>query len=133
MAGGAQGGQARPEGYIPGLKDPHLIEETIREMMTKYSAIPSGLEDKIFKPEELAFDNFISYIISKMRTGEKLQTSIKELREKVGMSIAQLAEKAEVPDNTIEQLEEGSYDPSLALAYRIAKALNTSIEELFKL
>ena len=38
----------------------------------KYSAVPSGLEDKIFKPEELAFDNFISYILSKMREGEKL-------------------------------------------------------------
>lgn len=133
MAASAQSGHARPEGYIPGLKDPHLIEKTIREMMTKYSAIPSGLEDNIFKPEELAFDNFISYILSKMRTGEKLQTSIKELREKMGMSIAQLAEKAEVPSNTIEHLEEGSYDPSLALAYRIAKALGTSIEELFKL
>ena len=60
-------------------------------MMIKFSAIPSGLEDNIFKPEELAFDNFISYILSKMREGEKLKTSIKELREKVNLSAAQLA------------------------------------------
>ena len=101
--------------------------------MNKYSAIPSGLEDKIFKPEELAFDNFISYIISKMRTGEKLKTSIQELREKAGMSAAQLADKVEVPVHTIEHLEDGTYDPSLALAYKIAKVLGTSIEQLFKL
>ena len=62
-AASAQSGHIRPEGYIPGLKDPKIIERKIKEMMTKYSAIPSGLEDKIFKPEELAFDNFISYIL----------------------------------------------------------------------
>ena len=61
-AGGGQGGKIKPEGLIPGLKDPHVIEKKINEMMTKYSQIPSRLEDKIFKPEELAFDNFISYI-----------------------------------------------------------------------
>jgi putative transcriptional regulator len=133
MAASAQSGRARPEGYIPGLKNPHFIEEKIKEMINKYSAIPSGLEDKIFKPEELAFDNFISYIISKMRTSDKLQTSIKELREKANMTTAQLADKVEVPVHTIEHLEEGTYDPSLALAYRIAKVLGKSIEELFKL
>ena len=101
--------------------------------MNKYSAIPSGLEDKIFKPEELAFDNFISYIISKMRTAEKLKTSIKDLREKANLTIADLAEKAEVTIQTIKQLEEGNYDPSLALAHRIAIALGSKIEELFEL
>jgi len=102
-------------------------------MMTKYSAVPSGLEDKIFKPEELAFDNFISYILSKMREGEKLKTSIKELREKNNMSTAQLAEKVGVPIQTINYLEEGRYNPSLRLAYKIAEILNCRIEDLFKM
>ena len=132
-AASAQKGIAKPEGYIPALKDPNLIEKKIKEMMNKYSAVPSGLEDKIFKPEELAFDNFISYIISKMRTGERLKTSIKDLREKENLSLADLAEKAEVPIQTIKQLEEGNYDPSLALAHRIATALGKKIEELFEL
>lgn len=129
----AQKGISRPEGYIPGLKEPYIIENKIKEMMTKYSAVPSGLEDKIFKPEELAFDNFISYILSKMREGEKLKTSIKELRDKINMSAAQLAEKVGVPIQTIKYLEEGRYNPSLTLAYKIAEALNCKIEELFKM
>ena len=132
-AASAQKGRARPEGYIPGLKDPHIIENKINEMVAKYSNIPSGLEDKIFKPEELAFDNFISYILSKMRTGDKLKTSIKELREQSNLSVSQLAEKVEVPVQTIQYLEDGSYDPSLALAYKIAKVLGKKIEDLFKL
>ena len=132
-AASAKSGVARPEGYIPGLVDPNLIEEKIKQQLTKYSAIPSGLEDKIFKPEELAFDNFISYILSKMREGEYLQTTIKEMREKVQMTAANLAEKVAVPIQTIKYLEEGKYNPSLALAYRIAEVLQCKIEDLFKL
>jgi len=130
---GPGGGRIKPEGYIPGLKDPHMIENKIKEMMTKYSTIPSGLEDKIFKPEEIAFDNFISYILSKMREGEKLKTSIKELREGLNMTATKLAEIVGVPIQTINYLEEGRYNPSLTLAYKIAQALNCKIEDLFKL
>jgi putative transcriptional regulator len=133
MPSGGGGGYIRPEGLIVGLKDPHIIESKIKEMMTKYSQIPSGLEDKIFKPEELAFDNFISYILSKMREGEKLKTSITELREKSNLSAADLAEKVGVPLQTINYLAEGRYNPSLALAYKIAEILKCKIEDLFEL
>ncbi len=129
----AQRGYMRPEGYIPGLKDPYIIKKKIKEMLRKLSAVPSGLEDKIFKPEELAFDNFITYILSKMREGEKLKTSITELYEKANLSAAELAEKVGVPLQTINYLAEGRYNPSLALAYKIAEVLQCKIEDLFKL
>ncbi len=132
-AASAQHGVAKPEGYIPGLKDPNIIGRKIKEMMTKYSQVPSGLEDKIFKPEELAFDNFISYIMSKMREGENLQTSIRDRREQINKSAAELAEEVGVPLQTIKYLEEGKYNPSLALAYKIAQVLNCSVEDLFKI
>lgn len=132
-AAGAKGGVVRPEGYIPGLLEPNIIEEKIKERLTKYSTIPSGLEDKIFKPEEIAFDNFISYILSKMREGEYLKTTIKEKRENINMSAAVLAEKVGVPIQTINYLEEGRYNPSLALAFKIAEVLKCKVEDLFKL
>ena len=122
-----------PEGHIPGLKEPNIIEDKINEMMKKLSHFPSKLEDKIFKPEELAFDNFISYILSKIREGKELETNIKELREKMNISSVQLAEKVGVPIQTIKYLEEGRYNPSLSLAYKIAKVLNCKIEDLFQL
>lgn len=122
-----------PEGYIPGLKDPHIIENQIKKMIFQSSRSPEGLEDKIFRPQELAFDNFISYILSKIREGELLQTSIKELRENASLSVSQLAERVGVPTQTIKYLEEGRYNPSLVLAYKIAEVLNCTIEELFKL
>ncbi|MFX0017970.1 MAG: PH domain-containing protein [Promethearchaeota archaeon] len=122
-----------PEGYIPGLKDPHIIENKIKEIIAKISTTPSGLEDKIFRPEQLAFDNFISYILSKMREGERLKTSIKQLREKAKLTAMMLAEKVGVPIETINYLEEGKYNPSLLLASKIAEVLNCKIEDLFEL
>ena len=122
-----------PEGHIPGLKEPNIIEDKINAMMKRLSHFPSELEDKLFKPEELAFDNFISYILSKIREGEELKTNIKELREKINISSAQLAEKVGVPIQTIKYLEEGKYNPSLSLAYKIAKVLNCKVEDLFQL
>jgi putative transcriptional regulator len=123
----------RPEGQIPGLKEPNIIEDKINEMIKKFSQGPVGLQDKLFKPEDLAFDNFISYILSKIREGEKLNTRIKELREKASLTGAKLAEKVGVPIQTISYLEEGRYNPSLTLAYKIAQVLNCKIEDLFEL
>jgi putative transcriptional regulator len=130
---GSKSRALRPEGYIPGLKDPHVIENKINEMIGKHTPTSSLFEDKLFKPEAIAFDNFISYILSKMREGERLKTFIKELREKQNMSSAQLAEEVGVPIQTIKYLEEGRYNPSLALAYKIAEVLKCKIEDLFKL
>jgi putative transcriptional regulator len=122
-----------PEGHIPGLKEPNIIEDKINEMMKKLSQFPTELEDKLFKPEELAFDNFISYVLSKIREGKELKTNIKELREKKSISSVQLAEKVGVPIQTIKYLEEGRYNPSLSLAYKIARVLNCKVEDLFQL
>jgi len=122
-----------PEGQIPGLKDPHIIEDKINEMIKKHSQGSVGLQDKIFQPPDLAFDNFISYLLSKMREGEDLRTNIRALREKKNISSAQLAEKVGVPIQTINYLEDGKYNPSLTLAYKIAEVLQCKIEELFEL
>src|SRR4030042_3833344 len=64
FSGPPQGGTHRAEGYIPGLRDPRIIDKKIKEQIAKFSKIPSGLEDKVFASKDIAFDNFISYIIS---------------------------------------------------------------------
>lgn len=131
--GRAAQGFGRPEGYIPGLKDPFAFEKQLKQMLDKYNVLPSGLEDKIFKPQELAFDNFISYILTKLRDKDDLlKNSIKDLRENQNLSMMDLAEKVGVKKETIEQLESGRYTPSLSLAYKIAKELKVRIEDLFK-
>ncbi|ADN37562.1 transcriptional regulator, XRE family [Methanolacinia petrolearia DSM 11571] len=60
-----------------------------------------------------------------------METRIREFRAKKDMTQAQLAEAVGVRRETIVFLEKGKYNPSLKLAHDVAKALDTTIEELF--
>jgi putative transcriptional regulator len=60
-----------------------------------------------------------------------MKTKIKELREKRNLTQEALAEKVDVTRQTILFLEKGKYNPSLRLAHKIAKVLNSKIEEIF--
>nr|MCK4929626.1 helix-turn-helix transcriptional regulator [Nanoarchaeota archaeon] len=60
-----------------------------------------------------------------------MKTRIKELRAKYNFTQEQLAKKVDVRRETIVFLEKGKYNPSLKLAHDVAKALKTTIEELF--
>lgn len=60
-----------------------------------------------------------------------MQNNIKELRVKLNITQDDLAKIAGVRRETIVFLEQGKYNPSLNLAHSVAKALHTSIDELF--
>jgi len=60
-----------------------------------------------------------------------MRTRIKEFRARYNLTQEELAKKVGVRRETIVFLEKGKYSPSLKLAYKIAKALNATIEELF--
>ena len=60
-----------------------------------------------------------------------MKTRIKEYRAKHNMTQEELARKVGVRRETIVFLEKGRYNPSLRLAHDVARALKTSIDELF--
>ena len=60
-----------------------------------------------------------------------LRTRIKELRARYDLTQEELAKKVGVRRETILFLEKGKYNPSLKLAYDIAKVLKSKIEEVF--
>ena len=60
-----------------------------------------------------------------------MKTRIKELRARYNLTQEELAIKVGVRRETIVFLEKGKYNPSLKLAHDIAKALKTTIDELF--
>ena len=60
-----------------------------------------------------------------------MKNKIKELRARVDLTQEQLAQIVGVRRETIIFLEQGKYNPSLRLAYNIAKALNTTMDDLF--
>lgn len=62
-----------------------------------------------------------------------MDNHIKELRARHNLTQDNLAKKVSVRRETILFIEKGKYNPSLRLAYEIAKALNSKIEEVFVL
>ena len=60
-----------------------------------------------------------------------MNNRIKEYRGRCGLTQEKLAEMVGVRRETIIYLEQGKYNPSLKLAYNVARALQASIEEIF--
>ena len=60
-----------------------------------------------------------------------MNNHLRELRERMGWSQAALAEQLAVSRQTINALETGKYDPSLPLAFRIARLFGEPIEAIF--
>jgi putative transcriptional regulator len=60
-----------------------------------------------------------------------MKTLMKEYRARQGITQEKLAEIVGVRRETIIFLEQGKYNPSLRLAYNIARALDACIEDIF--
>ena len=60
-----------------------------------------------------------------------MKNRIRVLRAERKWSQAELAERVSVSRNSINSVENGKFDPSLPLAFRIADAFGLSIEEVF--
>jgi putative transcriptional regulator len=56
---------------------------------------------------------------------------IAELRERAGLSRAELAQRIGVNPQTIGYLERGEYNPSLVLAFRLADLFELPVERVF--
>ena len=62
-----------------------------------------------------------------------LKTRIRELRARDRLSQEDLARKVGVRRETIGNLENGRYNPSIKLALDIAKVFDTTVEDIFLL
>ena len=60
-----------------------------------------------------------------------MKTRLRVLRAEREWSQADLAERLHVSRQTINAIETGKYDPSLSLAFNIAKLFAMSIEDVF--
>lgn len=60
-----------------------------------------------------------------------IKTRIREYRAKYNMKQEELAARVGVRRETIGNLEKGRYNPSLVLAWNIAKVFEVPIEEIF--
>lgn len=60
-----------------------------------------------------------------------MRNEIRQLREQLGLSQGALGTELGVSRQTVNSLENGRYDPSLPLAFTVARFFGRSIEEIF--
>ncbi|HEY8587559.1 MAG TPA: helix-turn-helix transcriptional regulator [Rhodanobacter sp.] len=60
-----------------------------------------------------------------------MKNHVRELRGEQAWSQADLAERLDVSRQTVNAIETGKYDPSLPLAFKIAKLFALPIESIF--
>lgn len=60
-----------------------------------------------------------------------MKNRVEEIRNARGINQEELARQLEVSRQTISSLENGRYNPSITLAFKIAKYFNMKIEEIF--
>jgi len=60
-----------------------------------------------------------------------MKNRLEEIRKKQGVNQEELATALEVTRQTIGSLENGRYNPSIILAFKIARYFGMSIEEIF--
>lgn len=61
-----------------------------------------------------------------------MKNRIKEKRKAKKISQETLATQCGVSRQTVNAIENNKYDPTLALAFRLAKVLDTTVDELFE-
>jgi len=66
-----------------------------------------------------------------MSGGINLKNRLEEIRKLRGIRQEDLADALEVSRQTIGSLENGRYNPSITLAFKIAKYFDMRIEEIF--
>ena len=60
-----------------------------------------------------------------------MKNNLEKIRKEHGINQEELANALEVSRQTIGSLENGRYNPSIILAFKISKYFNMSIEEIF--
>lgn len=60
-----------------------------------------------------------------------MKNKLEEIRKAKGITQEELANALEVSRQTVGSLENGRYNPSIILAFKIARFFNVSIEEVF--
>ncbi|MEX1376154.1 MAG: helix-turn-helix transcriptional regulator [Eubacteriales bacterium] len=60
-----------------------------------------------------------------------MQNNVQQLRQEMDLSQAKLGDMVGVSRQTINSLEAGRYNPSITLAFKLAKVFNKKIEEIF--
>lgn len=62
---------------------------------------------------------------------DEMENRIRERRKELGLSQKELSQKCGVSRQTVNAIENNKYDPTLSLAFHLARELQLTVDELF--
>ena len=89
------------------------------------------MESVLDMVEMSCYDEAMESKLSIKRGGDRLKNRLEELRKERGIKQEELAAALEVSRQTIGSLENGRYNPSILLAFKLARYFGMPIEEIF--
>ncbi len=88
------------------------------------------MESKLYIWGKICYDKHMESKLSVTR-GMIVKNRLEEIRKLNGIKQEELASALEVSRQTIGSLENGRYNPSIILAFKIARYFKMSIEDIF--
>lgn len=73
----------------------------------------------------------VKYTLHINQRKRTMKNRLEQFRKKMDLTQEELADRLEVSRQTIISLESGRYNPSILLAFRIARLFGVSVEEVF--
>ena len=92
---------------------------------------PQFMESKLDISEGGCYTPDMESKLSLHREGTVVKNRLEELRKQRGLRQEELAAALEVSRQTIGSLENGRYNPSIQLAFKLAKYFGLTIEDIF--
>ena len=103
----------------------------MRPAMYIGSTNTNGLHHLVYEVIDNSIDEAMAGYCDHIKVTVHMDNSVRQRREERGLSQAALGEQLGVSRQTVNSIETGKYDPSLPLAFAIARFFGTAIEEIF--
>ena len=108
-----------------------MVGANILDVIENFVRAQPMSQNPFIQLEVAAIVYFVVLMFYKKGMVVDMENTIRNRRKELGLSQEELARKCGVSRQTVNAIENNKYDPTLALAFSLAKELCVTVDELF--
>ena len=108
-----------------------MVGANILDVIENFVRAQPMSQNPFIQLEVAAIVYFVTLMFYKKGMVVDMENTIRKRRKELGLSQEELARKCGVSRQTVNAIENNKYDPTLALAFSLAKELCVTVDELF--
>lgn len=108
------------------------VLELVLDVITAVLQAEAMRNNPFIELSVIAMTYFLTLFIIRKDMADNMKNIIKNRRKELGFSQDELAKKCNVSRQTINAIENNKYDPTLSLAFKLSKELQTTVDKLFE-